>query len=88
MKSLDGTEGDEVERVREAFAQLLYYAAFVTMPLAEEGAVKKVACFEQKISDAHIAWFEASDIHVLWIMGEGFDGSPEAKTALAGHFGF
>jgi hypothetical protein len=88
VKSLDGTEGDEVERVREAFAQLLYYAAFVTMPLAEEGAVKKVACFEQKISDAHIAWFEASDIHVLWIMGEGFDGSPEAKTALAGHFGF
>ncbi len=88
MKSLDGTEQDEIARVRDALAQLLYYLAFVTEPLAKERAVKKVACFEKKPTHAHLGWLEMNDILVIWCDGTGFDGTPRAKKDLSGHFGF
>ena len=88
VKSLDGTEQDEVLRVRDALAQLLYYESFVTRPLVKKRAVRKIACFEHKVSEDHIAWLQSSNIYVTWVTGDGFDGSPEAKDELAGHFGF
>jgi len=88
VKSLDGTPTDEIARVRDAFAQLLYYEAFVTRPLVKKRAVRKVACFEHKVSDAHIGWLQASDIFVVWRTTKGFDGTAQAKEELAGHLGF
>lgn len=87
-KSLDGSQSDETARVREALSQLLYYQSFVTRPLVKKRAVRKVACFEDKISDAHLHWLEASDIHVIWNAHIGFDGTEHAKEELSGHFGF
>ncbi|MFH1371738.1 MAG: hypothetical protein ABII09_10705 [Planctomycetota bacterium] len=88
VKTLDGTVKDEIIRVREALAQLLYYESFVTRPLVKGRAVKKIACFEEKISDAHIEWLKASDISVIWNAKEGFKGTPEAEEELKGHLGF
>jgi len=87
-KTLDGTERDEIARVRDALAQLLYYESFVTRPLVEKRAVRKVACFEDKVCDAHIEWLQSSDIYVVWSTEDGFDGTAEAKEELAGHLGF
>jgi len=88
VKTLDGTHKDEVARVRDALAQLLYYESFVTKPLVKKRAVRKIACFEQRVSDAHIKWLQSSDIFVIWSADEGFDGTPEAREELAGHVGF
>lgn len=88
VKSLDGTEQDEKSRVRAALAQLLYYESFVTRPLIKKRAVRKIACFEKKISDAHIDWLQASDIFVIWGTEGGFDGTTKAKRELSGHIGF
>jgi hypothetical protein len=88
VKSLDGTEKDEIARVRDALGQLLYYESFVTQPLVKGKVLKKVACFESKISDQHLAWLQENDIQVVWDTGKGFDGSDQAKKALSGHLGF
>jgi hypothetical protein len=88
VKSLAGTEKDEVPRVRDALAQLLYYESFVTRPLVKKRAVRKIACFEHRVSEDHIAWLQSSNIYVIWVEGDGFDGTDEAKEELAGHFGF
>jgi hypothetical protein len=88
VKSLDGTEKDEVPRVREALAQLLYYESFVTRPLVKKRAVRKIACFEYKVSENHIAWLQSSNIYVIWVAGDGFDGTAEANDELDGHLGF
>ena len=88
VKSLDGTPTDEMARVRDALGQLLYYESFVTKPLVKKRAIRKVACFENEVSSAHIAWLQASDIQVLWVDGKVLDGTTEAKAELAGHFSF
>jgi len=88
VKSLDGTAKDEVLRVRDALAQVLYYEAFVTRPLVKKRAVRKIACFERKVSGEHVAWLQSSNIYVMWVEGDGFDGTAEAKDELAGHLGF
>jgi hypothetical protein len=74
VKTLDGTPEDERDRVREALSQLLYYEAFLTPPDALETIVHKVACFEAKITDAHIEWLNTHRIRVIWREGDGFDG--------------
>ena len=88
VKSLDGTPSDEVSRVRDALAQLLYYEAFVTEPLIDDRMVKKVACFEKKISEPHVQWLQKNNISVIWCDGDRFDGTAYAKDQLSGHFGF
>ncbi|MFC2076208.1 hypothetical protein ACFLT7_03900 [candidate division KSB1 bacterium] len=89
VKSLDGTEADEIIRVREALSQLLYYEAFVTHPVTEGRALKKIACFEHKISDRHIEWFQANDINVIWDTEDsGFSGTETDREGLTGHLGF
>jgi len=81
VKSLDGSVPDERHRVRDALAQLLYYEAFVTKPVAGQAAVHKIACFELKPSDEHIAWLNAQGISVAWQQGAGFSFDASA-TAL------
>jgi hypothetical protein len=82
VKTLDGTEDDERERVRDALSQLLYYEAFVTRPIAGDVAIRKVACFEGRISDAHIRWLNDNDIAVIWQQGDGLAGDALARRFL------
>ena len=82
IKTLDGTEEDERERVREALSQLLYYEAFVIGPVAGEAAIRKVGCFERRITDAHAAWLNQHGIAVIWEDGEQFAGDALANDFL------
>jgi hypothetical protein len=81
-KSLDGTPEDEVDRVREALAQLLYYSAFLVSPAVSQESIKMIACFEQKISDDHIRWLNNHGIAVIWQDGDGFAGDALARGFL------
>ena len=71
VKTLDGTDTDERERVRDALGQLLYYEPFTAAPLAGQATIHKIACFETAISDAHRAWLNRSNIGVIWTVGNG-----------------
>ncbi len=82
IKTLDGTEDDERERVRDGLSQLLYYEAFVSRPVAGEVTIRKVACFERRISDAHIKWLNDNGIAVIWKDGDRFDGDKLASDFL------
>ena len=82
VKTLDGTQDDEVARVREALAQLLYYSAFLVSPTVGEDAIHRVACFERRPSDAHIGWLNHNGIAVIWQDGERFAGDVLARGFL------
>lgn len=81
-KTLDGTIEDERERVREALSQLLYYPAFLVSPVVNEDSINKIACFERRISNAHITWLNARNIAVIWKHGDGFAGDALAVRFL------
>jgi hypothetical protein len=87
VKSLDGTDIDERKRVRDALSQLLYYEAFVTEPYADGRQIIKVACFERRISDAHINWLESSDIEVIWLEDDGFVAREDTAKRLQRYMG-
>ena len=80
IKTLDGTNADERERVREALGQLLYYEAFI--PPAGGRVIKKVACFEGPISEAHHKWLNSFRIAVVWVSDGRFVGDALATAAL------
>lgn len=82
VKTLDGTPDDEVARVREALAQLLYYTAFLVSPTVGEEAIHKVACFERRPSDGHIGWLNHNGIAVIWQDGDRFAGDALASIVL------
>jgi hypothetical protein len=82
VKTLDGTEPDERDRVRAALSQLLYYEAFAVSPLIGEAYVHKIACFERPPSEAHVEWLNGSGIAVLWKVGDGFAGDALAANVL------
>ncbi len=82
IKTLDGTDADERDRVREALAQLLYYSAFLLPPAANQAAVRSVACFERRISNEHIQWLNRQNIAVIWQDGDGFAGDALAANFL------
>ena len=79
VKTLDGTNPDERERVREALSQLLYYKAFIP-PTSE--TVINIACFEGPISEAHHQWLNNYEIAVIWLSNSRFVGDALAFTAL------
>jgi hypothetical protein len=72
VKTLDGTDADERDRVQEALAQLLYYEPFAAAPLAGHAPIRKIACFEGPVSSAHREWLNNSDIGVIWSVGQDF----------------
>jgi hypothetical protein len=82
VKTLDGSVGDERDRVRDALAQLLYYEVFVTTPVAGEAAIRKVACFEGSITAAHRDFLNEHDIAVIWKTNGGFAGDELAASFL------
>jgi hypothetical protein len=82
VKTLDGTEADERDRVWEALAQLLYYQAFLLPPAAGQASVRMVACFERHITNAHMQWLNQQNIAVIWEDGNGFAGDALAANFL------
>lgn len=66
IKTLDGTISDERKQVQKAFVQLFYYEEFNIRNYTEE-KVKKIAVFENQISDEHILFFKKNGINVYWI---------------------
>lgn len=84
VKTLDGTPEDEVERVRDALSQLLYYEAFA---IAEDGpdTIHKFACFEREIMKGHQEWLNRSGIATIWCGRERdtFEGDELATRLLA-----
>jgi hypothetical protein len=87
VKSLDGTEADERDRVRGALGQLLYYEAFAVSLIIGESAVHKVACFEHPISAAHGEWLNGFGVAVLWKVENGFAGDALAAAVLGDYIG-
>lgn len=67
VKTLDGSDADERDRVREALAQLLYYEAFAIGSVATDVQIFKVAFFETPINDAHREWLNSVSIGTLWL---------------------
>jgi len=86
VKTLDGTADDERERVREALSQLLYYPAFLMNPGVGEDAIRRIACFEKRISDAHIDWLNDNNIAVIWLDEAGFAGDDALAPMFLGRF--
>lgn len=82
VKTLDGTEADERDRVLEALGQLLYYQAFLLPAAAGQASVRMVACFERRISNEHIGFLNRQNIAVIWQEGEGFAGDALAANFL------
>lgn len=82
VKTLDGTAEDERDRVREALSQLLYYEAFLIGPVAGEASIRKVACFEHRITAAHSEWLNRQGIAVVWQDGDRFVGDGLAVDFL------
>jgi hypothetical protein len=85
IKTLDGSEADERNRVRDALAQLLYYEAFVTGPVAAGASIQKIACFEKPISEEHTRWLNDSRIGTLWKSGDAFAADALAAGMLGGY---
>lgn len=83
VKTLDGTEPDERERVRDALGQLLYYEGFLTAAVAGKAPIHKIACFEKKISDSHREWLNQHGVGVVWKANDKFDGDKLARDVLS-----
>jgi hypothetical protein len=86
VKTLDGSEADERDRVQEALAQLLYYEAFVTAPVIGADAIHKIACFEAPITAAHQAWLNRAGIGTIWLVREGRFGGDALAARVLGDF--
>lgn len=82
VKTLDGSEADERDRVLEALGQLLYYQAFLLPAAAGQASVRMVACFERRISNDHIRFLNQQNIAVIWQAGGGFAGDALAANFL------
>lgn len=65
VKTLDGTPEDEVDRVRDALSQLLYYETFVVVPKVGDATVRRIAVFEGPIKDEHKTWLNQFSIGVV-----------------------
>lgn len=86
VKTLDGSPEDERDRVRDALSQLLYYESFVTKPVTGETPIRKVACFERPITNAHTEWLNAQDIAVVWKDANGSFSGDELASDFLGRY--
>ena len=82
VKTLDGTPENQRERVRDALSQLLYYEAFVTRPIAGETPIRKIALFEQRLTDPHREFLNTNSIATVWKQEARFIGDAMATTYL------
>lgn len=82
VKTLDGSERDERDRVRDALGQLLYYEGFVTAPIAGETPIRKIACFDSPIKDAHRHWLNTHGIATIWKHDDIMTGDELARDYI------
>ena len=75
VKTLDGTHTDEREQVRRALGQLLYYEAFIPVPIGGGTVLQKVACFEGAISQDHRTLLNNHGVAVVWMSDGCFVGT-------------
>ena len=80
VKTLDGTHTDEREQVRRALGQLLYYEAFIPVPIGRGTVLQKVACFEGAISTAHRTLLNNHRVAVVWMSDGRFVGDDLAAA--------
>lgn len=82
VKTLDGTDSDEMKQVRAALGQLLYYETF-SLDDYRELPCQKIALFESKISDDHISFLEDNSCLVMWVNdNEEFESNSESAVEL------
>ena len=85
IKTLDGSQSDEMHQARNAAGQLLYYA-FFSMPeelTGREVNVEKLAVFGSRPSDEHIDWLMSLDIVPVWVAGDGFSTRADAAPRVS-----
>lgn len=70
MKTLDGTPSDEMNQVRDALGQLLYYDLLQSGQF-EKAEKIKIACFEGAISEKHKQLLEQNGCKVIWLDESG-----------------
>lgn len=87
VKSLSGDPADEVERVRSALGQLLYYEAFAINHLQNDHPVLKLALFELPITSNHAEWLRGTGIEPVWLNDGKFYCGPDAYQALLPYWG-
>lgn len=66
MKTLDGTATDEMNQVRDALGQLLYYD-FLQSGQFEQATKIKFACFEYPISEQHQQLLLRNGCYAIWL---------------------
>ena len=90
VKTLDGSPSDERCQVRTAAGQLLYYE-FFSMPEELTGgdfAVEKLAVFESRPSDGHVAWLISLGIAPIWTIGDAFSTRADVAARLKDYVEF
>lgn len=80
IKTLDGTASDEIDRVRDALGQLLYYSTFNLPAGCPRPAL--VALLESRPTDAHVDWLGRVGIIVAWTDGEALVLPDATKDVL------
>ncbi len=88
VKTLDGTQLDEVRQVRNAASQLLYYEAFSIPDSVGELTTRsflKVAVFDNALMDAHVRWLESLGIAVAWVSDPGLVATNHSSQLLLPH---
>lgn len=84
VKTLDGTASDEIDRVRDALGQLLYYSTFNLPAVCPRPTL--VALLEFRPTDAHIDWLGSAGILVAWTDGESLVLPNATKEVLQPFF--
>jgi hypothetical protein len=87
VKTLDGTDRDERERVRDALGQILYYESFLAAAVAGEAPIVKIAFFEARISNDHQLWLNDHGVATLWKFEGRIVGDDLARMELSGFLG-
>lgn len=67
-KTLNGQVSDEMNQVRAALGQLLYYEVFDTGQYNRQSKIR-IAFFESEISQEHIAFLKGNNCYVIWLNG-------------------
>lgn len=82
MKTLDGTPPDEMNQVRDALGQLLYYDFLQSGQFKNDTKIK-IACFESEISEDHRVLLMRNGCQVVWMNKDDIlDGTKESLEFL------
>lgn len=76
VKTLGGSDADEVAQVRAALSQLLYYEDLDVPSDLREHGLARVAFLEHEPTESHVAFLESHGIVTVWLHQDGsFSGA-------------